>query len=880
MWVSRLLSFLRRRVHSRRAERDLHNDVEAFADLLADDLEAKGLKAEEAKRRARAALGGVEPVKDGVRSIRAGAWLEQAWRDVRYAWRGLARSPAFTGTALLTVALGLGVNVTVFTIIDATLFKPLPYERPHELVRFHQGQGISPPVRFTWTEVLAWRNEQRLFAGVEVSVGGYWWDWLERDRSVIVSGFSPGLPTLLGVSPSLGRVFTLDEAEADVPVIVIADVLWRQAFGRDPDVLGTTMTLDGLARTVIGVMPPGFRYGPGGGGVLEAWVPLPERPIPGMSITNRLSPIFRLQPDLPLDAAEAGAQAVAARLQADVPPERRRSPHLMPFTDARLMGLTETMPGGRASMVMLLAAAGLVLLVACASVAGLLLTRGEGRRQELALRTALGASRGRLARLLLAEGALVAVLGGSAAVLAARWTTAATVRLMPADMQQRMFTASEAVVDARVMAFGLIAVGLVTAIASFWPAVAGSRVDLRARFGAGDQVTGDQAGKRHAGRVLLGAQVALALLLAITASLFSASFARMLTEDLGYDHRGLGVVSFSLPDGKYEDDEAARGAIGRLLDVVRNIPGVRHAAIGSPPGERMTSELIPAGATEPIAATDERIVGPGYLETTGIPLIAGRDFAASDQRGAPRVALIDDSGARSIFSDASPIGQRIRFHASVPEATIVGVVGSVAATDFTQGRDLPGVYYPEAQRYPIRSFVIRADASLPATLAQAREALERLEPGIRIGEAGSALAPYAEAETFTRPRFYVVLVSAFALLAVVSAAVGLYGLLAHAVGRRRREIGVRVALGATAWQVRRLVIGEALLPIGAGLALGGLAAWWTTEWVRSLLYETGPRDPWAFGVAAAALAAAALVGLVGPIRRATGVDPIVALRVQ
>jgi hypothetical protein len=275
-----------------------------------------------------------------------------------------------------------------------------------------------------------------------------------------------------------------------------------------------------------------------------------------------------------------------------------------------------------------------------------------------------------------------------------------------------------------------------------------------------------------------------------------------------------------------------------------------------------------------------RTVGAGYFDTAGIRLIAGRDFSPDDRRGAPRVAIIDEAGARRVFGDVSPIGQRFRYHQAVPEATVIGVVETVAATDFVQGSDHLGAYYPEAQDYPYSRFLLRADEDLRTTLTRVRAALEAQEPGIRITAAGSALEAYSDAETFTRPRFYVVLVSAFALLAIASAAAGLYGLLAHAVGRRQREIGVRVALGSTPCRIRRLVLAEALVPVGAGLALGGLAAWWTLGLVGSLLYEIGPRDPWAFSSAAAALALATLLGLIAPIRRATGVDPIVALRAQ
>jgi len=878
MWRSRVLAFLRRLLARRRAERDLDDEVRSYAALLADEIEAQGASPEEAGRRARLALGGVEPIKESVRDVRTGAAFEQTWLDVRYALRGLRRSPGFAATAVLTIGLGVGVNTTIFCVIDSTLFKPVPYERPEELVWLGRARsGLTVPVRMDWADVAAWRAERDIFQGVEVSSGGRARHWRERDESVVVGAFTPGLPALLGVAPALGRLFTPAEVHGKAPVIVIADALWARAFDRRPDVVGDTMTIDSRPLTIVGVMPPHFRYGPGGGGVLMAWIGMPERPDPDVPLSDAVSPTLRVRSGLSLETAQERAAIAAARMQQGRPENARWTPLFRPLVEIRRTGLRE---GVESSMLMLLATAGLVLLVACVNVANLLLTRGAGRRPELAMRTALGATRTRLARLLLAEGVALAVLGGAAAILIAYWATGVVVSLIPPETRTGMFFVSAPAIDWRVLRFALAATTVVALLAAMWPAISGSRIALRASVGSRGQVAGATPVRRRSSRVLQAVQIALAFLLATTAGLFATSFATMLHADLGFDPDGLAEVRFALPERRYPTRDAQYAAIADLLARVRATPGVRQAAVGSSPASRMPGEMIRAGQREPVATLAMRNVGPEFFETAGITLIAGRDFGPEDRRGAPRVAIIDEAGARRVFGRESPLGQRVRHHQAIPEATIVGVVATVAAFDFAQRTDTVGVYFPEAQDYPLSVFVVRGSRDLAVTLRNVRAALEAYDPGIRIISAGAATDYYDQTETFSKPRFYVVLVSVFAVLALLTMAVGLYGLLAHSVGQRRREIGVRVALGSTPGQVRSLVIREALGPIAAGFAAGGAAAWWAAGLLGSLLYGIGPRDPRAFAIAAVLLILAALLAALAPIRRATGVDPIVALRTE
>jgi putative ABC transport system permease protein len=881
MWMSRLLAFLRRLASPRRTEQDLHDDVQEYADLVADELRTAGVSPEEARRQSRIAVGGVEPVKESVRSARTGASLEQAWQDIRYAVRGLSRSPGFASTAILTVGLGIGVNTAVFTVVDSALFKPLPYDRPEELVRLgHRTRPGTPNestrLAISWSELAAWRAERAIFQGVEASFGGRARQWRERNESIIVSEFTSGMPAMLGVAPIRGRVFTETEAAEAAPVVIIAESLWTRAFGRRSDIVGATMTIDSRVLTIIGVMPAAFRFGPAGYGTSMAWTGLSERaadPVGSAPVTT--SPWLRLRTGLTLDRARELAAVVAARMQAASPSKVPWTPHLMPIGDAR-SGLQ-----AKPQMLMLLATAGLVLLVACVSVANLLLTRGDSRRQELAMRTALGASRGRLMRLLLTEGVVLASLGGVVAVAMATWTSNIVTALMPSEMQRRMFQVSTPDLDWRVLTFALVATMMVAALSAVWPAVSGSRVGLRASIGGGGQIAGPAPDRRRSRGALQAVQVAMAFLLAVIAGLFATSLATMLTRDLGFESDRVGGIRFALPEDRYPTREAQRIAVEEALTRVRVLPGVMAAAIGPSPASTMFGRMVLPGAVESSADLAVRTVGRDYFETAGIRLIAGRDFSPGDVPGSPRVAIIDQAGARRLFgSEAAALGRRFSDTPLRREVTIVGVVASVPASDFVTRPERIGVYLAESQDTPHTYFIVRTGGDLSATLKEVRLGLESFAPGVRITSAGPATDAYDESEVFAAPRFYVVLVSAFAILALVTSSVSLYGLLAHAVGRRRREIGVRIALGSTPGQIRSLVLTEALAPVLIGLAAGGIAAWWATRLVGSLLYEIGPRDPRVFTATAVVLVMAALVAALAPVSRATGVDPIEALRVQ
>jgi predicted permease len=443
-------------------------------------------------------------------------------------------------------------------------------------------------------------------------------------------------------------------------------------------------------------------------------------------------------------------------------------------------------------------------------------------------------------------------------------------------MSTPMFFVSPPELDWRVLLFALGATTVVAALSAVWPAVAASRAEMRPA--AGRQIAGSTRARRRTGQAVQALQIALAFLLATTASLFTTSLVTALTADRGFDPRGLGVVSFSFPEGRYATPAAHLLARDEVLRHVRALPGVRQAAAGSAPPSTLAGRMALPGETKAVASLAIRDVGPGYFAAAGIPMLAGRDFDAGDTAKSPHVAIIDEAGARRVFGAESPIGKRFTYSPYVPEHTIVGVVGTVAASDFLEGSHRVGMYLLDVQDLAMTSFLIRADRDLDTVLKQVRDTIEASGTGARVRSAGPATFAYDSAETFAAPRFYVVLVSTFAVLALVTAAVGLYGLVAYSVGQRTREIGVRLALGSSLGGIRSLVLWEAFITVAIGLAVGTLTTWWLTGVAESLLYGISPRDPRAFAAGATVLVLAAFIAVAGPMRRASRIDPLTALR--
>jgi putative ABC transport system permease protein len=900
--VRHIWSVLRNLLLARRVDRDLVDDVEGFAAMLADEKRASGLTEAEAHREARLEMGGIESIKERVRDQRAGGAAERLWLDVRHSWRSLRRTPSVTVVAVVTLTLGIGATSIMFSVVDAALLKPLPFTRPNELVdmaeiRRRGTNEQTAQLGQSWTQIGQWRKERQLFTGVEAyrGPGSIPFTWRETGETIQGGAFTAGLPALLGVVPTIGRTVTLDEINHDAPVLVISDGLWTRAFGRDVGVLGRTMTLDGRVYTIVGVMPRTLRFGPGLSGRADVWTGLADRPVPGS--VNGADPIFRLRPGLSIEAAEAELDRAAARIQAESPTITRDSPSVqLGFAPAAKwevdfypLDRRQWKNAGRAGtspLMMLFGATIILLLVVCANVSNLMVARHMSRLPELTLRAALGATRGRLLRLLVIDGVVLAFAGGGCAMLLAAWCVSSLPAWLSSRVRGNFFSIALPVIDWRVWVFSFAAAFVVGVLSSVMPAARESRLSglrLWSAIGSSARTAGTPRRRRTVGLALQTAQVALSLMLVTGAGLLVVSYVRMQTTDLGFKADELTSLSLQLPKARYADAAAQQVFFEDALGHVRAVPGIAGASFGSLPLATSSGALVAFGReTEAGRPVSIRYADPAYFAVAGIPLRAGRAFNESDREGATPVVIIDERAAAAIWPDQSAIGQKLRYSPYVPWLTVVGVSGWVASSGFVSGGPDPGIYLSINQQRPSlsRSLLVRSPPGDRAPIDAALRLLQRIEPDIKVTRVRTSAGYLDEVETFRMPRLYMTLMSLFAGLALLTAMVGLYGLLSYAVGQRTREIGVRVALGSSLAQVRRLVLRDALRPVLLGVAVGAVGAYLGSNLLASLLYGVSPHDWRIFGVSALVLVITALIAALGPIRRAASVDPVAAIRME
>ena len=882
--LRRIAATFRRWLSPDRAERELHEEMQSYAELRAEELRAAGMSTDEAYRRARMELGGIEQVKESVRAGRAGAAIEQTLQDMHYAMRGLRRTPGFTAAAVLTLALGVGVNTAVFSVVNATLLRPLPYDHPEQLVELgHLLSPGSPEVRtffgLGWREIEFWRGEHAIFGGVEAYRPPNITAVNSGNGSVVqLSYFTAGLPGMLGVVPRLGRVFTAQEAAEQAPVVVISEDYWRTAMGGG-SVVGTMLVLDGVSRTIIGVMPRTMRWGPGGGGTTQIWAPLTERWQKGGPGFELVSPVFRLRQGSSIASAKAAAMSAAARLQTIAPEREAWQPEMIPF-DRRQAGSIATLESPLFSF---LAMAGLVLLVACANVANLLTVRSLARRQEILMRRALGATRLRLVRLLAAEGAVLAITGGAIGLALGVILARLLPVLTPSRLRFSLFAVHLPELDLRLFLFASGVTVVVAVLASVVPAMRGAHSGALAEAADPGRFSGRTPYSRRAAIVLQVLQMALALVLVTAAGLIGTSLATSLRVNLGFNGDRLLNMSLELPRARYSTIPEESAYFSGLLDRLRAMPGISHAALGTPPpmtggGRIVVREQEHAPA---VSAAIRSRLSRGYFETVGIPLIEGRDFADSDDRLGFPVAIVDRSAAERLWPGRSAIGQQFRYSPYVPWHTVIGIVADVKGYDFRSDLKRYGVYLPLIEEQSIFvTLLVRARGDTDQALRDVEALVRATDPDIKMTSAGLVLGRYEQMETFAGPRFFTALASVFALLALITSSVGLYGLLSYSVGQRQREIGVRMALGSTPTGIRSLVFREAMIPVAVGGMTGGVAAWLSAGYLSSLTYGVGPHDVRVFAVSAVVLLLGAFVATIGPVRKATSVDPIRALRAE
>jgi len=844
-----------------------------------------GMSPEEARFAALRQFGWRESIKEECRDQRGVRWLENLLQDIRYGARQLRKNPGFTAVAVLTLALGIGANTAIFSVVDAVLLKPLPFDQPGQLVQVWEAPS---PGKRTWVSpgaFLDWRKHGAVFESLslrqnrDMNLTGD--PEPERVRGLAMS--ANGLE-ILRARPLLGRLFAPEEDQPGKnDVVVLTHGFWQRRFGGDAHIVGRTIHLDGRGHTVIGILPPRFLPWDD----REFVVPTAVDPKDAEQRAARwLQIIGRLKPGVTLEQAQAEMDVVAARLR----PLYSSADQDWGVT---LVPMHEQITGDiRPTLLVLISAVGFVLLIACANIANLLLARSAGRQKEIAVRAALGAGRGRIVRQLLVESMLLSALGA----LSGLWLAQASVSLLPhLPAAINLPRVPEVGLDLRVVGFALLAsvgAGLAFGLA---PALHASRIALSDILK--DGVRASSAGPRQRARngLIIG-EVALSLVLLIGAGLLLNSFVRMLNVPPGVNSRNVLTMEMTLPDQKYPDIERRGAFWERVLERVQNLPGIEVAgaawvtpmAGGSPD----TSFTIIGRPEDPqlgyIAGigyiADFNYCSPDYFRAAGIPLLKGRSFEPRDRVGAPGVVVISEALARAYFPDEEPLGKRIHldaFTGKVDEGwEIVGVVADIRQRGLGENVR-PCVYRPQAfgSHSPHQgTLIIRTAGSPMARADDVVKAIHEMDPDQPV--ANVRTLDRVVAALMAQRRFVLLLLGGFAGAALLLAAIGLYGVIAYAVSQRTREIGIRMALGASRGNVLGLVLRQGLTLAGIGVALGVPAALGMTRLLTTFLYEVKPGDPLTFVGVSLTLLLVALLACFIPARRAARVDPMVALRAE
>ncbi|MDB4876589.1 MAG: permease [Gemmatimonadetes bacterium] len=882
--VSRISSAARNLLKRPRVERELDDELRAYVEQVIAERIRHGQSPERARREALLEVGGIEQVKEEVRDVRTGATIDLVIRDLRFALRSLAKAPAFTFAAALALALGIGATTAILSVVDGVLLRPLPYEDSDRLVVILHNE--RNPV--SAEDIVEWARQTRSFT--EISAAEYWTPNLtgaDEPEHVFGLHMSAGMIPMLGVKPLLGRTFTAEEETAgNDHVAVISYGLWQRRFAGSTGVVGRQISLDGEPFTILGVMPASFQFAPFWATRSELWAPMSLAARAAKRAGGQSMRAFaRLRPGVTLGQARSDLGAVTARQEQQFPGSNR---------DITVQSLKLKVVGDiRTPLLVLLVAVAFVLLIACANVAHMLLARAAARQKELAIRTALGATRGRLVTQLLAESAVLALIGGIGGVVLALFGVRALVVASPAIIPR----VSTVTIDGRVLVMTTLITAATAIVFGLLPALRAARVDLAGTFKDGDRGSTDGQGKHRLRSALVASEFALALVLLVGAGLMIRSFAALQRIDPGFDPRNVVTMSISTA-GTRESAAALRASF--FADVrsrVQAIPGVESASFinhlpitGDQWGYSFTVDGRPAPKPGDAPSATYRVVFPGYFHTMRIPLLRGRDVSETDRLDAPHVVVINEHMAKTYWPSEDAIGQRIHISGDSTPVTVVGIAKNTVREQWSAPAE-EELFVPHAQssyatdapsRYAYLTLVVRTvchgqgqcDA---ATLADPIvKAVRSIDRNVAISEVETMthIVGQATAES----RFYLVLLAAFAGIALTLAAVGIYGVMSYSVSRRTHEIGIRIALGAEPSSVLGFVVrqGMALAMIGASVGL--VAAFALTRSMVKLLYGVGPSDLATFVVVTAVLCGVALVASYLPARRATRIDPLVALR--
>ena len=896
--LPRLSSLWRNIVHKDSVERELAQEALAYLELLTEMKITQGLDPAEARRAALIELGGVEQVKERVREVKVGLKLETAFHDVRYGVRMLRKNPGFTLIAVITLSLGIGANTAIFSVVNGVLLRPLAYYEPEQIMTLLQG-GQSPVSPANFLDLRAGSQSFAQMAAAEAWGGSL----ASGDRPEMIGGLrmGEGLFALLGVQPLLGRTLQAEDYAAGKDhVLVLSHKLWLRAFGGDPAVVGRQVRLSSESYTVVGVMPPQFQFPPFWSTRAEMWAPLDLRPRATSRQGNSLRVFARLKPGVSLTQAQAELDTLNKQLVVAYPDANTG-------LNLRLVPLHEKVVGNlRLALWVLSATVGLVLLIACANVACLLLARAAARQKEAAVRVALGASRWRIIRQLLTESLLLSLTGAAVgillAVLGIDWLTALLAG-NSTSFSVKLPRLGEIKLDAAVLGFTLTVSLLTSVLFGLAPALAASKPDLNQTLKEGGR--GTTGGRRGWRETLVVVELALALVLLVGAGLLINSFVKLQAIDPGFNPRNVLAATVSLPGATQYVGPTREALYRQLTEQLQTLPGVEAAsAINHLPlaGDLWSRSLTIEGRPLPPPGQGTevifRVCRPDYFRTMGIPLRAGRDFTAHDTPESPGVIILNETLARRHWPSEDPIGKRVTLddprgnqgqqgQQELRWLTVVGVVKDAKQNSWT-APPMNEIYLPFQQsrgffegttpQFSSMTLVIRT-AVEPQSLATAvQDTVRALAPSLPVSNV--VTMEQVIANTIWQPRFNLQLIGLFAGIALTLAAVGLYGVMSYSVAQRSHEVGLRMALGAQASDVMKLVVRQGMKLALLGVALGLLASVALTRLMANLLFDVSATDVTTFTVIAGLLTLVALLACWIPARRATKVDPIVALRFE
>jgi putative ABC transport system permease protein len=866
-----LLGVWRTLTRSQHLDRDLHEEIHAYVDLTTAESVARGEDPAAARRRALAATGGVAQVEEAVRARRAGSWIAQALRDGRLGVRQLRHAPAFAVSAVLTLALAIGATAAMFTIVRAVVLAPLPFPESHRLVQL-TGHGYVG-------EYLEYRDRGRTFdpagyapvAPLTLTGRG------DPARLDTVTA-SVDLFDVLGAGPAIGRGWQArDAAPAAEPSVILSDRLWRERFGADPAAVGQVAVLDGVPRRVRGVMPADFAFPSAATGV---WIPMTVDRADRIALWSRSGVIVgRLKSGVTMADATAEVQALA-------PAFAGLFPWRMPAdygSDAGVVLLRDELLGDADVMLSVaFAAVGFVLIIACLNVGVLLMGRTMARRVEMATRAALGASRARLARQMMAECAALAGLGGALGLAVAALAVTALAQSLPADVPRLHEVSPDRWLPAAV----IVLTGLAAAVIGLVPVWRAAQPDIAPALGA--RSPGSDRATIAATRTLVAAEVALAAGLVVGAGLLMRSLDRLLEVDAGFQPAGVLSATVAPPPHRFADAPSRRAFYDETIARLEALPRVASAAVtdrlpfDSPPwGTVFSIEGRPDPATQSGDwpwADYRSTVSPAFFETIGIPVESGRGFAASDTATSGRVALVSAALAREYWPGEDPVGRRLRFP-GMPAGLWISIVGTVADIKWERLNEAPrnALYLPMSQSEPdTMSLVVRAAGPEDGLAGDVRAIVHGLDADTPVDRV-APMASLVGASAGT-PQFLAVLFTIFAMVGVALGAIGVYGVASDAVARRQHEIAVRLAIGAEAGAIVRLVVRQIAVAAGAGLVVGLAGALAGSRYLASLLFDVTPTDPVTFVAVPVALLVVVFLSCLVPARRATRVNPLAALR--